>query len=70
VVPTTWNAGPIDAAGQHGPYEAALMTGHQLAIPDQPLEVLRTIHSFDPCMSCAAHVFGPGREDIVKVKIQ
>jgi hydrogenase large subunit len=70
VVPTTWNAGPMDAAGQHGPYEAALMTGHHLAIPDQPLEVLRTIHSFDPCMACAAHVFGPDKEDIVKVKIR
>jgi len=70
VVPTTWNAGPMDEAGQHGPYEAALMNGHQLTIPEQPLEVLRTIHSFDPCMACAAHVFGPGREDIVKVKIR
>jgi hydrogenase large subunit len=70
VVPTTWNAGPMDTEGQHGPYEAALMTGHHLAIPDQPLEVLRTIHSFDPCMACAAHVFGPKREDIVKVKIR
>jgi hydrogenase large subunit len=70
VVPTTWNAGPMDASGQHGPYEAALMAGHHLAIPDQPLEVLRTIHSFDPCMACAAHVFGPAREDIVTVKIR
>jgi len=70
VVPTTWMAGPMDAAGQHGPYEAALMTGHHLARPDQPLEVLRTIHSFDPCMACAAHVFGPAREDIVTVKIR
>jgi hydrogenase large subunit len=70
VVPTTWNAGPMDTAGQRGPYEAALMTGHHLAIPGQPLEVLRTIHSFDPCMACAAHVFGPAREDIVSVKIR
>jgi hydrogenase large subunit len=70
VVPTTWNAGPMDPAGQRGPYEASLMTGHRLAIPEQPLEVLRTIHSFDPCMACAAHVFGPAREDIVTVKIR
>jgi len=70
VVPTTWNAGPMDEAGQHGPYEAALMTGHHLAIPAQPLEVLRTIHSFDPCMACAAHVFGPAREEVVKVRIR
>jgi len=70
VVPTTWNAGPMDEAGQHGPYEAALMMGHHLAIPAQPLEVLRTIHSFDPCMACAAHVFGPAREEVVKVRIR
>ena len=70
VVPTTWNAGPMDEAGQHGPYEAALMRGHHLAIPDQPLEVLRTIHSFDPCMACAAHVFGPSREELVRVTIR
>ena len=70
VVPTTWNAGPMDERGQHGPYEAALLAGHRLAIPDQPLEVLRTIHSFDPCMSCAAHVFGPAGADVVTVKLR
>jgi hydrogenase large subunit len=69
-VPTTWNAGPMDDAGQHGPYEAALLNGHRLVIPDQPLEVVRTIHSFDPCMACAAHVFGPAREPVVQVKIR
>ncbi len=56
VVPTTWNAGPIDPAGQHGPYEAALLDRHRLIRPDQPLEVVRTIHSFDPCLACAAHI--------------
>jgi len=70
VVPTTWNAGPIDDQGQHGPYEAALLDAHRLAIPNQPLEVLRTIHSFDPCMACAAHVFGPAGEHVVHVKIR
>jgi hydrogenase large subunit len=70
VVPTTWNAGPIDDQGQHGPYEAALLDAHRLAIPNQPLEVLRTIHSFDPCMACAAHVFGSAREEIVRVTIR
>jgi hydrogenase large subunit len=70
VVPTTWNAGPIDDRGQHGPYEAALLAGHTLAIPEQPLEVLRTIHSFDPCMACAAHVFGPAGQEVVTVKIR
>ena len=69
VVPTTWNAGPLDARGQHGPYEAALMDGHRLAIADQPLELVRTIHSFDPCMACAAHVFGESGEEVVQVKI-
>jgi Ni,Fe-hydrogenase I large subunit len=47
VVPTTWNASPRDPKGQIGAYEAALM-GTQMAIPDQPLEILRTLHSFDP----------------------
>ncbi len=70
VVPTTWNAGPMDDRKQHGPYEAALMDRHCLAVPDQPLEILRTIHSFDPCMACAAHVFGPDGEDVVRVKVR
>jgi hydrogenase large subunit len=70
VVPTTWNAGPMDGRGRHGPYEAALLGGHRLAIADQPLEVLRTIHSFDPCMACAAHVFGPAGAPVVQVKIR
>lgn len=69
VVPTTWNAGPLAADGQHGPYEAALMDRHALALPDEPLEVLRTVHSFDPCMGCAAHVLGPDGGEIVRVKV-
>ena len=55
VVPSTWNAGPRDAAGQPGAYEAAL-AGHALHDPAQPIEILRTIHSFDPCIACAVHV--------------
>ncbi len=56
VVPSTWNAGPRDPDGQPGAYEAALK-GHARARPDkQPLEILRTIHSFDPCIACAVHV--------------
>ncbi|MDH3280873.1 MAG: nickel-dependent hydrogenase large subunit, partial [Gammaproteobacteria bacterium] len=50
VVPSTWNAGPRDPQGQPGPYEAAL-AGHQLHDPTQPIEILRTIHSFDPCIA-------------------
>jgi hydrogenase large subunit len=61
VVPTTWLAGGRDPKGQPGSYEYSLAHGgkHPLAIPDQPLEALRTIHSFDPCMSCAVHVLDP-----------
>ena len=56
VVPTTWNASPRDAKGQPGPYEAALMDHHPLVNADQPIEILRTIHSFDPCVACGVHV--------------
>jgi hydrogenase large subunit len=69
VVPSTWNAGPRDAEGQPGPYEAALMDNHQLAIADQPLEILRTIHSFDPCLACAVHMVGPDGTPGVTVKV-
>ena len=55
VVPTTWNAGPRDAAGQRGAYEASLLNT-PVADPDRPVEILRTIHSFDPCIACAVHV--------------
>ncbi len=55
VVPSTWNAGPRDAQGQRGPYEAALQ-GTPIADPERPLEMLRTVHSFDPCLACAVHV--------------
>ncbi len=61
VVPTTWLAGGRDAEGHQGPYEESLAgTGkHPLANPAEPLEPLRTIHSYDPCMSCAVHVLDP-----------
>jgi hydrogenase large subunit len=68
VVPSTWNAGPRDVAGNPGPYEAAL-AGHQLHDPQQPLEILRTIHSFDPCIACAVHVTDPNGEELINVKI-
>jgi hydrogenase large subunit len=55
VVPSTWNAGPRDAQGTRGAYEAALQ-GTPIADPSRPLEVLRTVHSFDPCLACAVHV--------------
>jgi hydrogenase large subunit len=69
VVPTTWNAGPRDAAGTEGPYEAALK-GHLIHDPKQPLEILRTVHSFDPCLACAVHVLDANGEELVQVKIQ
>jgi [NiFe] hydrogenase large subunit/hydrogenase large subunit len=62
VVPSTWNAGPRDSRGQLGPYEAALI-GTPLADPERPLEILRTIHSFDPCMACAVHVMDGRRRE-------
>jgi hydrogenase large subunit len=68
VVPSTWNAGPRDPKGQPGPYEAAL-AGHVLYDPRQPVEILRTIHSFDPCIACAVHVTDPDGEELVKIKI-
>ncbi|MGE5504027.1 MAG: nickel-dependent hydrogenase large subunit [Actinomycetota bacterium] len=58
VVPTTWNGSPRDGQGNVAPFEASLL-GTPLADPAQPLEVLRTIHSFDPCLACATHVIGP-----------
>jgi len=68
VVPSTWNASPRDAKGQPGPYEAALV-GTPLADPKRPLEILRTIHSFDPCLACAVHVLDAGGNELVKVKV-
>ena len=56
VVPSTWNASPRDSEGQLSAYEASLI-GTPIADPEQPLEILRTIHSFDPCLACAVHVY-------------
>jgi Ni,Fe-hydrogenase I large subunit len=69
VVPTTWNAGPRDAKGQPGAYEAALMDRHKLLIPKQPLEIQRTLHSFDPCIACSVHVMDPEGEELMKIKV-
>jgi len=69
VVPTTWNAGPRDAKGQIGAYEAALLNT-PMANPVQPVEILRTIHSFDPCLACATHVMSPEGEELVSVKVR
>jgi len=69
IAPTTWNAGPRDAAGNPGPYEASLV-GTPVADPTQPLEILRTIHSFDPCIACAVHVLDAEKNEILRVQVQ
>lgn len=69
IVPSTWNAGPRDAAGQRGPYEQALV-GTPMAKADQPLEVLRTIHSFDPCIACATHVVDVNGRELARVRVK
>ncbi len=68
VVPTTWNAGPRNDADALGPYEASLI-GNPIADAELPLEVLRTIHSFDPCLACAIHLVDGKKTPISKVKV-
>ena len=68
VVPNTWNAGPRDAAGKGGPYEAAL-EGTPVADPEKPLEILRTVHSFDPCMACGVHVVDTAGRELTRVRV-
>jgi Ni,Fe-hydrogenase I large subunit len=68
VVPSTWNAGPRDNADQLGPYEASLV-GNPVAEPEKPLEVIRTIHSFDPCLACAVHLLDPAGGETIRVKV-
>jgi hydrogenase large subunit len=68
VVPTTWNAGPRDPQGQRGAYEAALLNT-PIADPARPLEILRTIHSFDPCIACAVHVMDVQGHEYSTVKV-
>jgi len=70
VVPSTWNAGPRDAAGQPGAYEAALMDRHQLHDAKQPLEIQRTVHSFDPCIACAVHVSDPAGQALSSITVR
>jgi hydrogenase large subunit len=68
VVPTTWNASPRDEKGQVGPYEASLLK-NPVVQADHPLEVVRTIHSFDPCMACAVHTFDAEGNKVAQVKV-
>ena len=69
VVPTTWNGSPRDPSGSIGAFEAALL-GTPLADPKQPLEILRTLHSFDPCLACSTHVIAPDGDELVAVKVR
>ncbi len=69
VVPSTWNAGPRDPSGVEGAYEAALQDNTQLHDPKQPVEILRTIHSFDPCIACAVHLSDPETGEQIRVKV-
>ena len=67
VVPSTWNAGPRDDKDAMGPYEASLI-GNPVADPEKPLEVIRTVHSFDPCLACAIHMLDGNGGELVRVK--
>ncbi|WP_330981829.1 MULTISPECIES: hydrogenase 2 large subunit [Enterobacterales] len=68
VVPSTWNAGPRNFNDEPGPYERSLV-GTPVSDPEKPLEVVRTIHSFDPCMSCAVHIVDATGSEVTRVKV-
>jgi hydrogenase large subunit len=68
VVPTTWNASPRDGKGQRSAYEAALLDT-PVADPNQPLEIIRTIHSFDPCLACAVHLYDEQGNHINRISV-
>lgn len=68
VVPSTWNGSPRDARGQPGAYEASLIDT-PVADPEQPLEILRTIHSFDPCLACAVHVLNGNGRELTRIQV-
>ena len=70
VVPSTWNCSPRDGQGVPGPYEAALMDHHPLVDPERPIEILRTIHSFDPCMACGVHVLDATGREVTSLRVQ
>ena len=69
VVPTTWNGSPRDNKGQIGAFEASLMNT-PMANPEQPVEILRTLHSFDPCLACSTHVMSPDGQELTSVKVR
>lgn len=69
VVPSTWNGSPRDAYGQRGPWEQALI-GTPVADPTRPIEILRVVHSYDPCMACAVHIVDPQRSATMRVRVR
>ena len=69
IVPTTWNGTPRDHLGNIGAYEAALLNT-RMERPDEPVEILRTLHSFDPCLACSTHVMSPDGQELTRVKIR
>lgn len=69
VVPSTWNAGPVDSKGKKGPYEMSLI-GTKVADVTKPLEIIRHIHSFDPCIACAVHVMDTKGNEMGQYKIE
>lgn len=68
VVPSTWNASPRDAHGNRSAYEASLLNT-PMADPQKPLEILRTVHSFDPCIACAVHLYDPDGKIVNKISV-
>ena len=69
VVPTTWNGSPRDGQGNIGAFEAALMNT-KVERPEEPVEILRTLHSFDPCLACSTHIISPDGTELTRVKVR
>ncbi|MCP3941629.1 MAG: nickel-dependent hydrogenase large subunit [Desulfobacteraceae bacterium] len=68
VVPSTWNLGPRCSAGKKGPVEEALM-GTMVVNPEEPVEILRIIHSYDPCLACAVHIIDTNQDKTYTVQV-
>lgn len=69
VVPTTWNGTPRDNAGNIGAFESSLLNT-KVERPEEPVEILRTLHSFDPCLACSTHVMGPDGRELANIKVR
>jgi hydrogenase large subunit len=69
VVPSTWNGSPRDNQGNIGAFEASLLNT-KVERAEEPVEILRTLHSFDPCLACSTHVMGPDGRELAEVKVR